>query len=54
MICHYWYFLDKNVSYGPYLRDGGYNIMQKSIDFKNTAILHVKKSTYRIHFSTYE
>ena len=24
--------------------------MQKSIDFKNIAIVHVKKSAYRIHF----
>ena len=35
MLCHYWYFLDKNSSYGPYLYDCCYNIMQKSIDFKN-------------------
>ena len=50
MLCHYWYFLDKNFSYGPYLCDGCYNIMQKSINFKNTAIVHVKKSAYRIYF----
>ena len=50
MLCHYWYFLDKNFSYGPYLRDGSYNILQKSIDFKNIAIIHVKKSAYRIQF----
>ena len=49
-ICHYWYFLDKNFSYGPYLCDGCYNIMQKSMDFKNIAIVYVKKSVYRIHF----
>ena len=24
--------------------------MQKSINFKNIAIIHVKKSAYRIHF----
>ena len=24
--------------------------MQKSIDFKNTAIVHVKKAAYRIYF----
>ena len=29
MLCHYWYSLDKNLSYGPYLCDGSYNIMQK-------------------------
>ena len=50
MLCHYWYFLDKNFGYGPYLCDGCYNIMQKSIDFKNIAMVHVKKSAYRIHF----
>ena len=50
MLCHYWYLLDKNFSYGPYLCDGCYNIMQKSIKFKNIAIVHVKKSVYRIYF----
>ena len=28
MLCHYWYFLDKNFSYGPSLCDGCYDIMQ--------------------------
>ena len=49
-LCHYWYFLDKNFSYGPYLCDGCYNIMQKSIKFKNIAIVHVRESAYRIYF----
>ena len=43
-ICHYWYFLDKNFSYGPYLCNGCYDIMQKSMDFKNIAIAYVKGS----------
>ena len=50
MLYHYWYFLNKNFSYGPYLCDGCYNIVQKSISFKNIAIVHVKKSVYRIYF----
>ena len=50
MLCHYWYFLDKNFSYGPYLCDGCYNIMQKSMDFKNITIVYVKGNTCRIHF----
>ena len=50
MLCHYWYFLDKNFTYGPYLCDGCYNIIQKSINFKNIAIVYVKKSAYRIYF----
>ena len=50
MLCHYWYFLDKNFSYGPYLCDGCYNMTQKSAGFKNIAIVHIKKSTYIIYF----
>ena len=46
MLCHYWYwyFLDKNFSYGPYLYDECYNMMQKCNKLKNTAIVHVKES----------
>ena len=50
MLCHYYYYLYKNFSYGPYLCDGCYNIMQKCNKFKNIAIVHVKKSVYRIYF----
>ena len=50
MLCYYWYFLEKNFSYGPYRCYSCYNITQKSMDFKNIAIVHVKKSAYRIHF----
>ena len=51
MFCHYWYFLDKDFTYGPYLSDGCYNIMQKPIDLKNIAIVHIKKTAHRIYFS---
>ena len=50
MLSRYWYFLHKNFSYGPFLCDGCYNIAQKSISFKNTAIVHVEKAAYRIYF----
>ena len=50
MLYHYWYFLDKNFSYGPYLCNGCYNIMRKSNNFKNIAIVYAKKSAYRIYF----
>ena len=50
MLYHYWYFLDNNFSYGPYLCDGCYNIMQKSVNFENIAIVYVKGSTCRIRF----
>ena len=50
MLCHYWYFLDKSFSYGPYLCDRCYNMMQKCNKLKNIAIVHVKESAYRICF----
>ena len=30
--------------------DGCCNIMQKSINFKNIAVVHIRKSAYRIYF----
>ena len=50
MFCHFWYFLNKNFSYGPFTCDGCYNIVQRSTDFKNIAIIYVKKSAYRVYF----
>ena len=47
---YYWYFLDKNFSYGPYLCDGCYNMIQKCNELKNIAIIRIKKSVYRISF----
>ena len=50
MLCHYWYFLNKNFSYGTYLCDGCYNLVQKSNSFKRIAIVRDRKSVYRIYF----
>ena len=50
MLCHYWYFLDKNFSYGPYLCDGCYNMMQKCNKLKNIAVVCVEESVHRICF----
>ena len=36
--------LNKNFSYGRFTCDGCYNIVQTSTDFKNIAIVHVKKA----------
>ena len=42
MFCHYWYYLNKNFSYGPFTCHGCYSIVQRS-GFKNIAIIYVKK-----------
>ena len=48
MFCHYWCYLNKNFS--SFTCDCCYNIVQKSTDFKNIAIVHVKNNAYRIYF----
>ena len=48
--CHYWYFLDKNFNYEPYLWNGCHDLMQKALIFKNVTIVSIKRNDYRIHF----
>ena len=42
-ICHYWYFLDKNFKYQPYLCIGCHDLMQKAINFNDVAIVSIKE-----------
>ena len=49
-ICHYWYFLDKNFNYEPYLCNGCHDLMQKAMNFNDVTIFSIKGSDYRIHF----
>ena len=49
-ICHYWYFLDKNFNYEPYLCNGCHDLMQKAINFTDVATASIKGNDYRIHF----
>ena len=49
-ICYYWYFLDKNFNYEPYLCNGCHDLMQKAMNFNDAAIVSIKRSDYRIHF----
>ena len=49
-ICHYWYFLDKNVNYEKYLYNGCHDLMQKAMNFNDVAIVSIKGNHYRIRF----
>ena len=49
-IFHYWYFLDKNFKYEPYICNGCHDLIQKTINFNDVAIVSIKESDYRIHF----
>ena len=50
-ICHYWYFKDIGFKHEPYLSNGCHDLMQKAITFNDVAIVFIKGSDYRIHFS---
>ena len=49
-ICHYWYFLDKNLNYEQYLCNGCHDLILKAMSFKNVAIVSIKGNDYRVHF----
>ena len=49
-ICHYWYFLQKNFIYEPYLRNGCHDLMKKAMNFNDAAIVSIKRNDCRIHF----
>ena len=46
-ICHYWYLLTKHFSYEPY---GCHDLIQKSMNFNDVAIVSIKWNDYKIHF----
>ena len=49
-ICHYWYFLNKNVTYESHLCNGCHDLMQKAMNFNDVAKVSIKGNDYRIHF----
>ena len=51
-LCKFYYFLDKNFNYGPYLSNGCYDMSLKSINIKNLAIVYCDEQAYRINFAS--
>ena len=50
-LCKFYYFLDKNFNYVPYLCDGCYDMSLKAISMKNLAIVYRGEQAYRINFA---
>ena len=48
-ICYYWYFLDKNFNYEPYLWNGCHDLMQKAMNFNDVVIISITGNNYRLH-----
>ena len=46
-LCKFYYFLDKNFKYGPYLCDGCYDMSMKAVSMQNLAIIN----HYRVNFA---
>ena len=49
-LCTFYYFLDKNFNYGPYLCNGCYDMSLKTISIKNLAIINHNGNHYRVNF----
>ena len=50
-LCKFYYFLDKNFSYGPYLCDGCNDMSLKAISMNNLAIINHNGNHYRVNFA---
>ena len=48
-LCKFYYFLDKNFNYGPYLCNGCYDMSLKAISMKNLAIINHNGNHYRVN-----
>ena len=49
-LCKFYYFLDKNFNYGPYLCNGCYMSL-KALSIKNLAIINHNRNHYRVNFA---
>ena len=47
-LCKFYYFLDKNFKYGPYLCDGCYDMSMKVVSMQNLAIINHNGNHYRV------
>ena len=47
----FYYFLDKNFNYGPYLCNGCYDMSLKAVSIKNLAIINHNGNHDRVNFA---
>ena len=50
-LCKFYYFLDKNFKYGPYLCDGCYDMSLKAVSMQNLTIINHNGNYYRVIFA---
>ena len=47
----FYYFLDKNFKYGPYVCDGCYDMSMKAVSMQKLAIINHNGNHYRVNFA---
>ena len=50
-LCKFYYFLDKNFNYGPYLCNSCYDMSLKVVSIKKLAIINHNGNHYRVNFA---
>ena len=50
-LCKFYYFLDKDFKYGPYLCDGCYDMSIKAVSMQNVTIINPNGNYYRFIFT---
>ena len=50
-LCKFYYFLDKNFKYGPYLCDGCYDMLMKTVSTQTLTIINHNGNYYRAIFA---
>ena len=50
-LCKFYYFLDKNFSYGPFLCNGCYDMSLKAVNMQNLTIINHNVNHYRVNFA---
>ena len=53
-LCKFYYFLDKNFKYGPYLCDGCYYMFMKTVSSQNLTIINHNGNYYRVIFAVFQ
>ena len=48
-LCKFYYFLDKNFNYGPYLCDGCYDMSMKAVSMENLTVINHNGNHYRVN-----
>ena len=50
-LCKFYYFLDKNFSYGPFLCNGCYDMSLKAVSMQNLVIINHNGNHCRVNFT---